>query len=596
MNGKYILQNWALHADIFSNSKPVGVKKAWYVFGIIDGMIKKTLLISLAVIVVLSAGFFWYFKKHNLDDFNPLIKTRLQALVADASDGLYSLEFDSLRTDVFNSTLVMKNVRLIPDTVLLSKLEAAGKRPADVFAVTLKTIAIDGLNISDFTSNKKVDLNIVYLNEPTIEIFHKRMPGLNPVRDTSSLQTLYQRISRQLNYLFVKRIALRNIKVIQHTYMDGQNEKTTTFSKVNFQLNDVEIDSLTQYDTTRFLYAKTADITLGKLVLPTADSLYYINMDSVTIDASKKSLVADSFSILPREDKNTFTEKMPYLKERYKAVFQQVSFKEIDWWGIVADEAFSAGEAFIKNGKLEVYSNRNLSPFPGSKIGNYPHQLIMRMPFPVNIDTMKISGIDLSYEEVNPKSGMQGKLFFNNINGTVTNITNEKNTITGNHFMKVDAACTVMNSGALHALFIFDLAKATEGNFTVNVHLGAMGASAFNAVCVPLGLFKVENGNIKSLSLELHGNNYTCGGTVKFLYNDLKIDILGQDNSNGGLKKQGLVSFIANNFILNKSNPNTGESEKVETVSYKRNVHKSFFNLIWKTTLEGIYKTIGYNH
>jgi len=60
------------------------------------------------------------------------------------------------------------------------------------------------------------------------------------------------------------------------------------------------------------------------------------------------------------------------------------------------------------------------------------------------------------------------------------------------------------------------------------------------------------------------------------------------------LKKRGLLSFIANNFILIESNPKK-QKVRTETAVYKRNIHMSFFNVIWKTLLIGILKTLGYD-
>ena len=73
----------------------------------------------------------------------------------DGSTGLYRLEFDSLQADVINSTLVLSNVRLIPDTILAAKLYSLGERPADIFTISIASLGIDGININDFSSGKK---------------------------------------------------------------------------------------------------------------------------------------------------------------------------------------------------------------------------------------------------------------------------------------------------------------------------------------------------------------------------------------------------------------------------------------------------------
>ncbi len=107
-------------------------------------------------LLVFSGGIY-YLTCRKLDDFNPMIKKKVQALVYDGSAGLYRVEFDSLHADVINSTLVLSNVRLIADTVLAAKLDSLGKKPVDIFNISIASIAIDGININDFSSGKKVD-------------------------------------------------------------------------------------------------------------------------------------------------------------------------------------------------------------------------------------------------------------------------------------------------------------------------------------------------------------------------------------------------------------------------------------------------------
>lgn len=554
---------------------------------------KKKLPIILLGLLIFSGGIYYYLKFKKLDDFNPIIKEKLQTLVHEGSAGLYRLEFDSLQADVINSTLVLSNVRLIPDTVLAAKLDSAGKRPADIFNISIASIAIDGININDFSSGKQVDLNSININGPSLEIFHKNNKAINFEKDTASIQTLYQRISTHLNRLSVKRLSINNMYVFHHTFINSKKEKQSIFNKVNIQFDKILVDSLTQYDSTRFLYAENANISVGKLKFPTADSLYYLGVDSVSINALQKDLTAYSFTVMPRGDKNTFTKKLLYVKERYNITFKEVFFKKIDWWSIVSNEGFSAKEASVKNGNLAVYKDRNLPPFPGSKVGRYPQQLLMKIPFPIAIDKLKVSNLDVTYEEINPNSEMLGKIMFTNINGTATNVTNDSNKIAVDPFMKIEANCMALNDGPLHVIFGFDLSRAKQGVFTVNAEFGAMNVDRLNKVFEPLGLFKIKEGKINGLTLSMKANNQSSTGTVKFLYKDLKIDIYKKGNEDGEQKKRGLISFIANTFVLQKSNPGKDGITRVENVTTTRDIHKSFFNVILKTMLQGIFKTAG---
>src|SRR3954469_21813540 len=119
---------------------------------------KKILLILGVVIIIFGAGTYIYLKKNKLSDFEPQIRKKLQALVLAASDSLYKLDFDTLDADVLKSKLVIKNLRLLPDTAILMRMESRGEKPTDVFKLTMNSLVIDGLNVEDFTSAKEIGL------------------------------------------------------------------------------------------------------------------------------------------------------------------------------------------------------------------------------------------------------------------------------------------------------------------------------------------------------------------------------------------------------------------------------------------------------
>ena len=134
--------------------------------------------------------------------------------------------------------------------------------------------------------------------------------------------------------------------------------------------------------------------------------------------------------------------------------------------------------------------------------------------------------------------------------------------------------------------FNFSNDRAANGNFTVDADLGPMDGTDLNKVTTILGMFEINSLSIKRLKAHVNGNNYNGHGTVFFAYDDLKITALKQDDL-GKLKHKKFLSFIANTFIINKSN-----TSKHSNASFKRDEHRSFFFLIWKTILQGITSTV----
>ncbi len=545
---------------------------------------KKIAIIGIGVAVLIAGGLL-YLKYRGSQDFEPLIKSKLQQLVKDGSNGLYQLEFDSISVDVIESKVYLFNAQLIIDSSRLIVMDSLQEAPNDVFKVSLKTLVVDGIGTDDLIKGNDIDLDVLYIKEPIVEVFHHKRPYNYTPPDTSSL---YSRIAKSIRHLSIKNLYVQNVDFTYHNMVE--QDEITKFKNVSMNFKDVLVDSTTQYDTTRFLYAKNAGIFLKDYTITTADSLYVFKVDSIALLASSRTMDLTGISFKPKGKKEDFSKKLSFYQDRYDIKFESATIKNVDWYGLLSEEGFTASNISLNNGDIEVYADRSLPSSGKIKVGNYPHQLLMKIEMPLVIDTVALNNIKITYKEFNPKSQKTAELIFNKINGSFANITNKQEEILKNHFLTLRASSMIMNSASLYAVFKFDLTKTATGNFSLDAEMGPIDGIKLNSATMPLALFEIKNAQIKKLTAHIQANHKGAAGKVSFLYNDLKIAVLKPgDNAHDKLKEKGLISFIANNFVIKKAN---NESDVFQDAAAVRNPQKSFFNLIWKTILDGITKTI----
>ncbi len=547
----------------------------------------KKLLIVIIVILAIIGGVYYYLHQNKLKDFEPDIKERLNKLVMDASNGLYHLEIEKLETDVVTSKIVLVNAHLRPDTLVYAQLEQAKIAPDDIFDITISQLSIDDIVPSEFLINKAINLRRLFINQPVISVKHKKQPYNVPEDDSS--KTVFEKIKKDILKIQVDTIILNNIDFI---YNNTSLHKVTRLSNVKLFFSDILLDSLSQFDKQRFLFAKNCLISIKDYTVNTSDSLYRFKIGEIEIQTKNQAMQLKKLQFMPRVPVQAFYKKIKHQQDRFEVTTEQISFNKVDWWAIIREESFLVRKVSMVNGTIKIFNDKSQPVDTKSKMNKYPHQLIMKLPFTLKLDTIALNNIDLSYTELNPKSGEKGTLYFDNIQAMITNITNDKEQINTDHFMKIRAKAVFMKKSPVTAGFIFDLAKYKTGNFNVTASLGALQAEALNPITVPLGMLKVNTVNIKSLDVTMKGDNYQGTGTVKMIYDDLNITAL--KSTGDTLKKRGLLSFIANTFVIKKENPFKNKPIRVETVSYPRNTQKSFFNLVWKTIFTGAGKTVGY--
>jgi len=543
-------------------------------------------IILISSVIIVSAAFL-YLKFRGSTDFEPLIKQKLQQLVKEGSDSLYTLDIDHIEVDVVKAEVTVINASLNLDSVRLVQLDKERRAPNDVYKITLKHLVIEGIGPDDLLKKKNIDINMLCIKDPVVEIFHHKRDYNYVPPDTIAL---YKKIANLVGHFSVKDLTVQNVDFKYHNVT--KENKLTHFQNVTVNFHDILIDSTTQNDSTRFLYAKDAGIVLTDYNMATPDSLYNFHIDSLALDAASGKLDMVNLSLKPRGKKENFSQKLPYYKDRYDVAVAKASVKNIDWWQLVTENGFTAKQMHLKDGSVEVFADRTLPDPHKNRVGNYPHQLLMRLKLPVMIDKIDISNFKVAYIELNQKTKKRGSVVFDDINGAFTNITNRQEWIVQNKYFSLDANAKLMSAGPLHALFKFDLANADKGAFSLDVEAGNMDGKKLNTATIPLGLFEIKNADIHKISVHINAGNYNSNGTVTFYYKDLEVEVLKKDEEDKQLKKKGFISFIANSFIIEKSNNANDKNKDPKRVSYKRNPEKSFFNLIWKTIFTGLGSTV----
>jgi hypothetical protein len=207
---------------------------------------------------------------------------------------------------------------------------------------------------------------------------------------------------------------------------------------------------------------------------------------------------------------------------------------------------------------------------------------------PVNIRQLNIKDLLVKYEEVNPVSNQAGIVAFHNCRGQIKNITNISTAIDRDPIMTAHAETAFINEGALRADFSFNLARASNGNFKVTANLGSMNGSHFNKATEALAMVKIEEMQLDKMEATVTGDDHVGNGSISFQYHDLKIAALKKDND-GDLKKKGIVSFIANSFVVKRDG---ATPPKTYQTQYDRDPYRSFFNTVWQPISMGIIQAV----
>ncbi|TKC12293.1 hypothetical protein FA048_01345 [Pedobacter polaris] len=536
--------------------------------------------ILLGLIVIIGSAAIYLSAK-----WKPLLTEKIKEGVYEGSNHLYKIDFQNIHLNLVTGTVVLDSISLYPDSAVFAKLKEIKRAPTHLFRVRLAHLKISRVSILTAYFKKKIDINAIILDNPSIDMVYNKVP-----KRTDTLKderTLYQQISKSLKSIHVK-----DIKIVDadFDYYNGL-KKLNAIKHLSVNVKDVLIDSLAQYDTTRVFHTKDIAFMMSGYKSLSADKMYTVKVDTVKGSISYKTLRVVGIQLIPMYPDLTFSRKYNSQKDRYDIKFDNLSFSGVDFITLYNDGNLHAKKLNIGPAKVAIFLNRELPPPNIDKGKNYPHNALKRLPIETLIDTLSINKIDIAYTEFDKKTKERGTLRLENLSGEILNITNDSLRLIKRNHAYANLTTYIMGAAKLNVKIDFNL---TDKNALFNYvgHVSPFNLKVLNPVSKSLGLVTIESGRVKSVDFNISANERGSSGTVTFAYNDLKVNLLKEDE-NGVKEKKGLLSFLANTVLIKNDNPTKNEDMRVSRVAFTRVPQASFFSLMWKSVFTGIRETVG---
>lgn len=373
--------------------------------------------------------------------------------------------------------------------------------------------------------------------------------------------------------------------VVEKASVTLQSNKT---SPVYIKGGDLVIRNLKsvrgQVDFADYLNAASLSCSIASIELPA--KLHRINMTHVTYPGTGELLRVSKVEMHPTISRQQLKDKIRKQTDLYNITAKQVVVDRFDLRKMVKEGALQIRKVTTQL-DLQVFDDKTL-PVDSVKKGRgrFPYEAIIQAKVPINIREVELKNSRIAYEEQAPKTGMNGIIFFTELNGVASNITNIPSLLAKDNVMKIEAGARVMGAGKLQSHWRIPL-DAPDVSFTVSGAVEPFPVTALSQPFEKLSLTKLRSGMVDAMRFTINGNREGSKGELLLKYHDLKVDLLKKGKEDDSLEKKGFLSFIANADIRNKNT-----SDEPKKFEYKRDRYKSLFNLLWKSIFEGGKKTI----
>ncbi|WP_405411820.1 hypothetical protein [Maribacter sp. Asnod1-A12] len=296
-------------------------------------------------------------------------------------------------------------------------------------------------------------------------------------------------------------------------------------------------------------------------------------MNNATIDIT-------NFSLFTKYSKTVLSEKISYQRDHTNFSVPSIKVENHNYLVSKDSLLINFKELALNTPKLKVYRDKSkLEDFRNKPLYG---KLLQKLPFKVAIDSIFIKNGAIVYEENIPNNAPAGALSFEDLNASISNLSNQKNT---QDLVKIGLTAKLMNTAKFHLNWQFDVYDPNS-TFLISGGLSNLNTSSLNDFLVP-NLRTQTTGTIDQLYFTISGNEHNSKGDIKMSYEDFKFEVLNKERN--GVKK--VLSFIGNLFV-NDGSKTDEDGYRYGEISAERVKNKSFFNYLWINIEDGLLSVL----
>jgi len=544
----------------------------------------RAFLILLFILILSVAGGGWYYWNTHK---KRLIRETLENAVHEKTEGLYLIRYDSLNLDEVAGDLSVRNITLVYDSVKFHALQETKEAPSILLRLEIQSIEVSGVKTPLALVDNEIVGKKIHIRNPIIQIIYTG-EGEDSGRVVPN-EEIYKQILGDLNKIQVDTVEISGASIITKTLKSGK--ENIRLKNASIRLMEVAVDSVASNDDDRLLFSRQIALSVENVSWVSDDNFYKFVSDSIVINTSARSAYINSFHIKPTLSEDEFVKKRRTQDDRFDFSFGRITIHNLDMPGLF-DEHVTADNIHIGSASLKIYRDLSIPRDKKSRVGSYPHQILEKIPVPVTIKKIVLPGAFVEYKERNPRTTLAGKVQFHNTYATLTNVTNDKQAISKDNIMTAVTRTRFMNMTPFRVVWRFYLGHA-KGRFDLKGDLGSFRFADVNVLTEPMGPARLDEGKLNDLQFNLSGSDYNMNGTVKMLYEDLKVSILEKEEGTKKLDKKNVASIAANIMIKNSNPEKKKDDPKIITLEMERNTNRSIFYFVWKSLLKGIKETVG---
>ncbi len=328
------------------------------------------------------------------------------------------------------------------------------------------------------------------------------------------------------------------------------------------------------------------DFEAKNLQYPIADGFYTVKANDVKISQKDSLILISKLHLDPQYPKMEFAYKHPKHKDWFDVSSDNITLSGIDFPRYFKDNTLKVKNVKLTNTDLRNFKNQQIEI--EHNIMPLIYEGLQKAPMKLDIENIDIDNFSVFYEELAKKGTYPGKIYFKNMNGRISGVTNIASR--PNQYIWLSANGIFLDNAPFEATWMIPVSPEND-KFYLDGHIYNFDLKELNQIIVPLASAEVKSGTAKDVQFKIEASSKEATIDMSFLYNDLKVTIykdVEEDKSNK------FISGLAN-LVIRDNNPRKegGKPHISNGLKVTRDPYHSTFNYFWQILKPATVEAVG---
>ncbi len=497
----------------------------------------------------------------------PYVKNKIEESI-NTGKNAYHVSMDGVKINLLSSEVKFFHIKIYTDKTAIDSGKISAK-----LSGTVNEISFTGIGFLKALFKKEYVIDEIKISD--VQLVHGQIAC-----DSEKKQDAAQEI------IIPSRIKIGKTIFKNSTLVTEDFTGMMKYRKINFKIPEISIEmcDINKNDTLTSGALGNITYKISEITCLTQDSLYQMKLSH--LEGNNIRLSVDSILLIPQYDNYEFTKRNKYETDRVHLALDKLTIEKFRLNNLIDEGNILAGDIKINKLDVDVFRDKRMKDNTEKK--PMVQELLMKYKHLLKIDSLELKDGNVKYTEHAEDANKPGKIYFTRLKAKFNHVTND--TSGSKDEMKMHAQALLMDKSKVNVSLTFPV-NDPQNKFICSGSLASMNMEDLNPI-LERNAYIYVTGKIKKMKFNFSADNLKSRGDLELLYNDLHITAKNQNTDETTAMKEKIISFIANNVIIESSNPMDGEKARTGIIDYQRNPQAFLFNYSWKSILSGIKSTI----